>query len=340
MKNQELQSSLIKSGIILILTIFFIYAFAVDDSGGVTGTIASIFSGILFILGLTLALAVSVIVMFGIYFGILYLYDQDTCKKTYGEFKAKLADSSQYLSSSCSSICSSTKETIVPLQEEDLKPLLQNQNNLGDQLSNLQDSIQSLENSLIALSTSVKTTGEDIARLDEKAAETDETLESKATTASVDEAAKKLGADITNLQTSVKPLGEKLAELEASISSLGGEEDTTSEDLQEKVDSALNGMQEEMTSIKQSIEALLSQPQEKKDKEEEEEESHKILGYFSVKADKNKFIKLVNEAVSKEMTYAQTGEFLNDSLSAAASEVIADHPSLTKDYIKICRQKD
>jgi len=38
------------------------------------------------------------------------------------------------------------------------------------------------------------------------------------------------------------------------------------------------------------------------------------------------------------MTYAQVGEFLNDSLSDDASDVIADHPSLTKDYIRICRQ--
>jgi len=47
MKNQELRSSLIKSGIILVLCVFFIYSFASGDSGGVTGTIGSLFSRIL-----------------------------------------------------------------------------------------------------------------------------------------------------------------------------------------------------------------------------------------------------------------------------------------------------
>lgn len=334
MKNQELQSSLVKSGIILILTIFFIYAFAVGDSGGITGTFASLFSGILFLLGLTLALAVSVIVMFGIYFGILYMYDQDTCKKTYDEFKVKLAGPLQSLSSSCSS----TKERVIPLQEEDLVPLRQNQDKLGNQLSNLQDSIKSLENSLSTVSSSLNATAEAISRLAEKATETDEALEGKATTASVDEASKKLGADITSLQTSVKPLSEKLAELETSLSSLDTEEDMTGQDLQEKVDSALIGIQEELTSMKQSIEELASQPQQEGN--EAEASSHKILSYFTKKADEKKFIALVNKAVAQEMTYAETGEFLNDSLSTGASEVIADHPSLTKDYIRVCRQKN
>ena len=338
MKNKELQSSLVKSGIILILAIFFIYAFAVGDSGGITGTFASLFSGILFLLGLTLALAVSVIVMFGIYFGILYMYDQDTSKKTYDEFKVKLAASSQSLSSLCSSRCSSTKEIIIPLQEEDLVPLRQNQDKLGNQLSNLQDSIKSLENSLSTVSSSLNATAEEFSRLAEKATETDEALEGKATTASVDEASKKLSADITSLQTSVKPLSEKLAELETSLSSLDTEEDMTGQDLQEKVDSALTGIQEELTSMKQSIEELASQPQQ--EGSEAEASSHKILSYFTKKADEKKFIALVNKAVAQEMTYAETGEFLNDSLSTSASEVIADHPSLTKDYIRVCRQKN
>lgn len=324
MKNQELQSALVKSGIILVLFIFFIYAFAVGDSGGVTGAIASIFSGILFLVGLTLALAVSVLVLFGIYFGILYMYNQDTCKETYEEFRVKLTSASQTLCGSCSTSCSSTKEKIVPLEDEDLAPLRQNQEKLGNLLSGLQESVTSLEKTLSTVSSSISSTADEISRLGEKAAETDEALETKATTTSVDEAAKKLGGEITSLQT--------------SLSSLDTGEDTTSQDLQDKMDSALSGIQEELASMKESIEGLAGQPQ--KQDSDEEDGAHRILSYFTKKADEKKFVELVNEAVSQEMTYAQAGEFLNDSLSAAAAEVIADHPSLTKDYIRTCRQKD
>lgn len=91
MKNQELRSSLIKSGILLLVCVFFIYAFAVKDSGGVVGTIGSLFSGlmsgVIFLIGLILALAFSVAAMIGIYFGILALYNQEVCKKSWEEFK-------------------------------------------------------------------------------------------------------------------------------------------------------------------------------------------------------------------------------------------------------------
>jgi len=85
MKNLELRSALIKSGALLALCIFFIYAFAVDDSGGIGGTISSIISAIVFLFGLTIALILSISILFGIYFGILYLYDPEVSKKTYEE---------------------------------------------------------------------------------------------------------------------------------------------------------------------------------------------------------------------------------------------------------------
>ena len=336
MKNQELQSSLVKSGIILILLVFFIYAFAVGDSGGVTGAISSLFSGILFIIGLVIAVLVSIAVMFGIYFGILYLYDAETYTKTYDEFKVKLADSSKFISSSCATKCSSKKETVVPISDEDLNPLRSNQDKLGSQLTGLQDSVASLEKTLGSVSSSITGATEEIAQLDEKVASAAEELESKATTESVDEATKKLATDITALQGSVKPLNDKLTELETTLSSLGSDDEGSEDDLQEKVDTAISGIKAELATMKSSIESLASQPAAVSS--EVDEDKHKILSYFTKKNDENKFIKLVNDAVEKGMTYAQAGEFLSDSLSADAKKVIDGHPSLTKDYIKICRQ--
>jgi predicted nucleic acid-binding Zn-ribbon protein len=339
MKNQELRSSLIKSGIIMILFIFFIYSFAAVDSGGVAGTIGSIFSGILFLIGLALAVTVSILVMFGIYFGILYMYNPETCKKTYDEFKTKVAESAKSLSSTCSSKSSLSKTVIPPKSDKDQSPLQSYQDRLDSQLSGLQNSVASLEKILNTVSSSVVVAAEEIAKLDERANSVEEKLESKATTDSVDEAAKKLACDITALQGSVKPLADNISELEITLSTLSSKANTTDKELQEDpTESALSEIKDELATMKKTIESLSNQPPQ--ETTAAEETSHRILSYFSRKSDTKTFIALVSEAVAKEMTYAQVDTFINDSLSAEASEVIAAHPSLTKDYIRTCRQND
>jgi len=353
MKNQELQLSLVKSGIILILCIFFIYAFAAGDSGGITGTISSLFSATLFLIGITIAIPVSIAVVFGIYFGILFMYDANTCTKTYAEFKDKFSDSTKLINSVCATKCSSKKVAVVTsLSDEDLSPLRSSQDKLGSQIDDLQENVAGLEKTLHTVSSSITGATEEIAKLDEKVTTASEELENRATTASVEEATKKLASDITAIQGSVKPLGDKLAELETTLAAMGSDDDSSSDDdLQEKVDTAISGMKAELATMQSSIKSLASTPppaapttppaankKAKQPAKKIEEAPHKILSYFKKKADENKFVKLVDEAVKKGMTYAQVGEFLNESLSAEASKVTSGHPSLTKDYIKTCRK--
>ncbi len=345
MKNQELQSALNKSGIFLVLCIFFIYAFAVGDSGGVAGTIGSIFYGVLFLLGLILAVAVSVIVMFGIYFGILYMYDKEVCTKTYDEFKTKLDACSKTFKGTCGTKCSTTDETVaVALSDEDLTPLRSNQNKLDSQLSGLQSSVSTLEQTFNTISSSVADVSVEISNLDSRAATIEEELQNKASMSAIDDSSKKLTSDITAIQNSVKPLNDKISELETTLTSLATSDESDKDDaLKKELDTTINGFKNELKVMQESIKSLASQPQKKpvdtKKSEDTKKPVHKLLAYFDNKNDEKQFIALVNEAVSKEMTYAQAGEFLTESLSKEASKVINGHPSLTKDYIKVCRQK-
>jgi len=346
MKNQELRSSLIKSGILLILGVFFIYAFAAGDSGGVTGTIGSIFSAVIFLFGLALALTVSIAVMFGIYFGILYMYNPQVCSKTYAEFKAKLANSSQSFTSKCSSKCSSTKNpVVVPLSDEDLAPLRSGQNKLSSQLTGIESSVSTLEQTLTTVSSSVASVTEEITKLDSRTATIEEELENKAPASAIDEAAKKLTGDISALQNSIKPLNDKITELETSLSSLATDtEEDSGDDVQEKIDTALSGVKSEIKAMEESIKELAKQPKATKTEAapapaaDTDEDEHRILPYFTKKKDRTQFISLVDKAVADGKTYAQIGEILSNSLSAEASKVTSVHPSLTKDYIKMIRQ--
>lgn len=346
MKNQELRSSLIKSGILLILGVFFIYAFAAGDSGGISGTIGSIFSAFIFIFGMALALTVSVVVIFGIYFGILYMYNPQICSKTYGEFKAKLANSSQSLTDKCSSKCSSTKKPVVTaITNEDLAPLRSGQDKIDNQLSGLESSVSTLEQTISKISSSVTGATEEIGKLDTRAAAIEEELENKAQASAIDEAAKKLSGDISALQNSIKPLTDKITELETSLSSLTTEKNEDSgDDVQEKIDTALSGVKSDIKAMEDSIKKLTQQPKEAAKAAaapaaETKDDEHRILPYFNKKKDRTQFVSLVDKAVADGKTYAQIGEILSNSLSAEASKVTSVHPSLTKDYIKMIRQR-
>lgn len=335
MKNLELRSSLIKSGILIGLFIFFIYAFAVGDSGGISGTVGSLFAAVTFIIGLCLALVVSVIVIFGIYFGILYLYNAEVCKTVFAELKEKLTTmASQY---SCGSCCSIKPTEITPTLTTDvITPLQTSQNKLATQLAATDSNLDSLQKTVSSLNAAISSANEELVALSEKADAMQEDLENKATSDAIADSTKKLG---TNINSSIKPLNDKITSLEETVAALATDnEDEKIDDaaVQEKIDKAVAGLQKELRAIKESIANTGS----KTDSAANTDESgHRILEYFSNAKDEKKFITLVKEKVSPDMTYAQVDEFLVESLSKGAAAILADHPSLTKDYIRTFRQK-
>lgn len=331
MKNLELRSSLIKSGVLIGLFIFFIYAFAVGDSGGISGTIGSLISAVIFVVGLCLALLVSVAVMFGIYFGILYLHDPEVSRTVFGEFQETLSAVSKQFP--CSSTCCTSKSKELPpvLTADDIQPLQTAQNKLAARLAATVADVDSLRETVNTLNTAINSANEELIALNEKVNATQEDLEGKASTEAIADSAKKLSADITS---SIKPLGDKITSLKETVAGLATDNDDEVDDsVQEKIDQAVAALQKELTAIKKSIASSESAP------DTAEESRHRILGYFSNKKDENKFVKLVKEKVSPNMTYAQVDEFLVESLSKEAAAVLSDHPSLTKDYIRSYRQK-
>ena len=65
--------------------------------------------------------------------------------------------------------------------------------------------------------------------------------------------------------------------------------------------------------------------------------NHRIFNYLEKDEDKKKFSGLIAEAITKEMTYAEIDDFLSKSLPKEIDVIIKDHPSLTKQYIRDCK---
>lgn len=327
MKNLELRSSLIKSGVLIGLFIFFIYAFAVEDSGGISGTIGSIFTAIIFVIGLLTALLISVIFIFGVYFGILYLYNPEVSKTVFNELQETLSKVSKQFP--CHSTCCTSSPPV--LTADNIQPLEAAQNKLAAQLTTTNANVDSLQKTVSTLNATIDSASEVLIALNDRANAMQEDLEGKASADAIEDSAKKLGAHI---DVSIEPLGDKINRLEETVASLVTDNaDTVDDGVQEKTDHAIAALQKELTTLKESIISSDSAT------ETAEEPRHRILDYFNTKKDENKFVKLVKEKVTPNMTYAQVDEFLVESLSKEAAAVLADHPSLTKDFIRSCRQK-
>jgi hypothetical protein len=54
--------------------------------------------------------------------------------------------------------------------------------------------------------------------------------------------------------------------------------------------------------------------------------------------DKKKLQQIVTETMQEEMTYAQVTELLSRNVGKKTAKVLAEHPSLTKEFIRECRR--
>ncbi len=63
-----------------------------------------------------------------------------------------------------------------------------------------------------------------------------------------------------------------------------------------------------------------------------------IFTYIEREEDQSLFMEKVEEALSREMTYAQIDEHLTKTLSSELDKIIKDHPALTKNYIRALRR--
>jgi predicted nucleic acid-binding Zn-ribbon protein len=341
MKNQELRSSLIKSGVILILCVFFIYSFASGESGGVSGTLGSLVSAVVFIVGLSLALVVSVAILFALYFGILYLYNPETCGPTFDEMKGNFSEVCQSMSCGCCSHTTQAGTCNTNTSDDCHKPEAHKEALLAAQLTEVQRELSSLQGTGATITADLDDTVSEVAKMNARLEAIEEDLSTRPTQDSVVESSEQVSTDLSKLKESLSPIQGSISSLEASINDLNSKiEAAGANNPQEQIDSAVNAIKEELKTMQQALATLTEQatatvqtnPVEPKD------EGHRILSYFTNKGDAEAFATKVATAVEQEMTYAEIGEFLDDSLSAEASEVIADHPSLTKDFIRTCRQ--
>ncbi|MDX9894409.1 MAG: hypothetical protein RBS34_03120 [Desulfofustis sp.] len=91
MNKNDLKNPLIQSGIILLIVFLLIAIVANSEPQGFLGSIAGLASGILFLIGLFIAIVVSIAIIIGLFLGAVSIYSIDKGREFTGYLRSALA---------------------------------------------------------------------------------------------------------------------------------------------------------------------------------------------------------------------------------------------------------
>lgn len=208
---------------------------------------------------------------------------------------------------------------------------------LGDQVSGLASAQEETSNTLTSTATrvdSLDTVIKDQANTTAQISTTLTDLQKKVEAAYTSD----LSGKIDEMSTKLDAIST--ADLEKQVSELQKKVEKAADDkLAGKVEALEKKLEDANSEILQ-LQSLMTAPAEeaaapkKKKKEVKPEVEHRIFSYLDDPKDRELFAVKVQEAVNKDMTYAEIDDFLTASLTKEADKIIKDHPSLTKDYVR------
>jgi DNA repair exonuclease SbcCD ATPase subunit len=298
MKKSEFRTPLIQSGAILLAVILVFSLIPSGDSmtvGSIVGSaVGGFFKFLLFLVALGLGLGICIAVLVGIFFTGVALQNSEQASEMWAEFKVKLAG---LVSQSESSCCAQSEKTVSEpaiSQEEYDK--------MKSELSSLQQKNQKLQSDVVSLSADNDKFKQDI---------------------------QGLSTMVEELKASEEKINETIAELTEKVEK---EPDTGLQDQVTKLEEMYKATAASIEDLVGKLQALEEQEIQEADSKADLEGG--IFSYIESEDDKDFFVLTVEEAVGKEMTYAQIDEFLTENLSAELDQIVKDHPSLTKDFIR------
>lgn len=335
MKHHELRQPLIRSVVVLVVIFFLIAFVASSEASGFLGGISSIFTGlfysVLFVIALTIGVIISIFLLFAIFFGAVAIYSPDASRDLFTSLKMSLAHQKEAWANCCSCTSAETKETDVTpdpvlslniseeqeiLEEEDENEVEAIKEALTQEIAIIGEEIQLLQDNNTTLRDSFSEFKELIEK--KQAEEIEASLE-----------------QITALQKKVDESSEAGQQKIKNLEEVSTSQAQSSNGLSKKIDS----MQKQVQTLSESLQELQNNVEESIDDEQVDtaDTSHRIFNYLENDKDKEKFAALIKESVDKSLTYAEINTFLSQSLSKKNDAIIKDHPSLTKQYIRDCK---
>ena len=327
MNKKDFKNPLIQSGAILLLVFLLISIVAGSGSQGVLSSIGALISGIfstvIFIIGLGIAIVVSIAVLVGVYLAAVYFYSADKGRNLVDQLKAALCSlyskvkgtqlKARFTAPKTSESEPEAKAAAAARQSVEPAPLKQSSATQAAaeppayNWTILESKIDSLDSRLIELAQSSSANSEWISSLQKRLDELSVDAAGEEKLAAVEETHQKLSEQLQAIGTEVEASSANIQKLEQQF----GED--------------LNGLKEELAALhdKTSVPEVISG----------------ILSYIDSAEDRDKITDKAKEAIARGMTYAQIDDFFKASLSPEVYQELAAHPRLTKDFLRSIKKK-
>ncbi len=304
--NYQLRKPLLQAGTVLaVFCIFILFVNGAHPTSFIEA-VAAVFIGIfktfLFILGLSIGLAITIALLMAVFFAAVSMYSPELASNLYGSLKKSLLRNLDQFSEYVS--CDKNAAPTTKIETAELE-------RMDTFLNKANSENSSLKNSLSALKTQLLESSEEISSL--KSALEVSGEEKTAITEELDT----FKAQVEGLEKDLAAAKEKITALTAEKNDLAAKS--------KELESTLTELQKTVTELEDAV-----------DKSPEAG----IFSYIESEEDKDAFISAIDEAIAQEMTYAQIDEHLSFELEAELDAIIKAHPSLTKNYIRNKRRKE
>ncbi len=343
MKNSMLRAPLIKSAVLLAVFSLIIYLTISSPEGSVWNSLQAVlytvFKAAQLGVGLVLALALCFAVLGGIFFGCVAMISTDSARRMYNDLQGYVAEKTEFVKSLIGQKVQQGGETVV-----------------GELTASLRRDIEQLQASVNNLIQTQKAADENIAALRSRVeqGEQEETVtklsdwlrEEEEKSAGMQASLDQLDVKLQQVQEQVDSLGRKIQDVPAK----GAFQEITGrtaalESRNSDLLSAVNVLQEKLDSLGTELQTALSTTAESGGEqqtavhEQENEDEHRLFSYIKNSGEKEKVRQLVRDTLDKDMTYAQVIEHVSGNVGKKTTQVLADHPSLTKEYIREARKR-
>ncbi len=312
MGNSQFRKPLIQSAAILcVVIVLFTLISSSNPGASILGFFTGIGNLILLLIGLAIALPLSIAILVAIFLGAVYLQSREKASEMYLDLKKSLP---LVLQPFTNKLLCCNNESNTSISQEEYNQMEQEIKKLTENNATLEDKIRELNDGHIAVN-------KDFAKIIEK---NDKEFSGVTERNSVlKEQMEELSQTMVKLQDSEKELNEIVTTLKSKFDEINDselrEQIVTLGLLHTKTNTNIDNIVQRLTSLEKNTEQVFTAG---------------IFSYIKSETDQNAFIDAVKKAVSKDMTYSQIDEFLSNNISTRLHKIVKDHPSLTKDYIR------
>lgn len=302
MNSKMLQAPLIQSAALLVVISLLVYLTATSPEGSILASIGALFMALVRIvqlsLGLVLAMIFCLAVLTGIFLGCVAVISRESAAGMVGLLRQEISDKLLYVRSLVIKDTPASKAGEVQKYNEGLKVEMQN---IDDAAA--REDVESMLHQLARQEKVIQEFSGALHGIKEKIAGLQATV------------------DELEGQVASEKSGKTLDEVHKSL-----------EDLQKSSAS----LQDELAQIEVSV-PVEDRPAQKDSAPDEDLVEHRLFAYLKNTAMQEKVAKLVTETLGKKMSYAQVMDHLVKQTKGKTAEIIAAHPSLTKEYIRYRR---